>query len=97
MLVPGPWCIFSGPVTPQDFQVLLPHNLSNKLACFPCSYLDMRIPKSGPKSSFPGSHVVGTGTTCVRLLATFVRLLALELQHPIAGGSELSGCSGTSQ
>lgn len=35
---------------------------------------------------------MGTGTTCVRLQTTFVRLFSLELQHPISRGSELHGC-----
>lgn len=89
MLVPGPWCPFSGPVILQDFQVLLPHNLSDKLAHFPCFHLD---PKDLAKEQLSRKLML-----LAQGLATLVRPFAPELQHTIAGGLELPSCSGTSQ
>lgn len=76
-------------MTPQDFQVLLPHNPSDKLAHFPSFHLD---PKDLAKKQVSQELMLWA-----QGLATLVRPFAPELQHPIAGGSELPSCSGTSQ
>lgn len=54
----------------------------------------MQISKSGPKSILPRTLCFGYRYNLCETIDNLCEIIAFEFQHPIAGGSEIPGCSG---